>query len=132
MGNTEEEAKQQNRHVGGDLQMNTITELQEMLHFNHAYINIFKYALENIMLPDHKVTIRADMRPAREHKRCYNAPSVDEVAIILINQQHENRDIVLRQRCGHLDKISEIHCAYDSFQYPLMLWIGQGGYNLSL
>ena len=58
--------------------------------------------IENIELPDHKVTIRADMRPAREHERHYDAPSVDEVAIIfIINQQHGDRDIALRQRCGH-------------------------------
>ena len=69
--------------------MNTITELQEMLHYNHAYISIFKYALENIMLPDHKVKIRADMRPAREHEHCYNAPSVDEVVIILLTSSME-------------------------------------------
>ena len=32
MGNTQEEAKQQNRHVGGNLDVNIITELQEMLN----------------------------------------------------------------------------------------------------
>ena len=89
MGNTDERAKQRNRHVGGNLQMNIITVLQEMLHHNHAYVSIFKYALENIDLPDHKVTIRADMKLAREHeRRRYNAPSVNEVANILIDQHH--------------------------------------------
>ena len=42
MGNTDKEAKQRNRYVGGDLQMNIIVELQEMLHYNHAYVSIFK------------------------------------------------------------------------------------------
>ena len=112
--------------------MNIVTELQEMQHENHAYVSIFKYALENIALPDHKVIIRADMRPVGEHERRYNAPLVDEVAIILDNQQHGNRDIVLRQRCGFLNRISETQCAYDSLQYPLMFWKGQDGYNLSL
>ena len=113
MGNTLEEAKQQNRHVSGNLEMNVVNELQEMLHQNHANVSIFKYALENITLPDHKVIIKADMRPAGEHKPHYTAPSVDEVAIILNNQQHGNRDIVLRQRCGSLNRISETHHAYN-------------------
>ena len=100
--------------------MNIVTELQEMLHQNHAYVSIFKYALENIALPDHKVITRVDIRPAGEHEHCYNVPLVDEVAIILNNQQHGNRDIVLRQRCGSLNRISETHHAYNSLQYPLM------------
>ena len=53
--------------------MNIVTELQEMHHNNYAYVSIFNYALENIELPDHKVTIGTDMRPAREHKQHYNA-----------------------------------------------------------
>ena len=114
MGNTQEEAKQRNRHVGGNLEMNIVTEVQEMLHQNHAYVSILKYALEKIALPDHKVIIRVDMRPSGEHKHHYNAPSVDEVAIILNKQKHGNRDIVLRKRCGYLNRISEIYCAYDS------------------
>ena len=112
--------------------MNIVTELQEMLHRKLAYVSIFKYALENIALPDHKVIITADTRPAGEHERRYTAPSVDEVTIILDNQQHGNRDIVLRQRCGYLNIISETHRAYDSLQYPLMFWKGQDEYNLSL
>ena len=98
MGNTLKEAKQQNRHVGGLLEMNIVTDMQEMLHRNHAYVSIFKYALANIALPDHKVIIRENMRPAEEHDHCYNTPSVDKVAaIILDNQQHRDRDIFLRQ-----------------------------------
>ena len=120
MGHTQEEAKQRNRYVGENLKMNIVTELQEMLHQNHTYVSIFKYAVENIELPDHKVIIRADMRPAGEHECRYNAPTVHEVAIILNNQQCGNRDIVLRQRCGYLNRISETHRVYDSLQYPLM------------
>ena len=86
MRNTDEEAKHRNRHVGGDLSMNIVTELQGMVHHNHAYVSIFKYAFENIYLPDHNETIRMDMKPAREHECHYIEQSVYEVAIILINQ----------------------------------------------
>ena len=44
--------------------MNIVTELQEMLHHNHAYVSIFKYALKNIELP--KVTIRANPKAIAE------------------------------------------------------------------
>ena len=42
--------------------MNIINELHEMLHHIHAYLSIFKYALENIELTDHKVTVRVNPR----------------------------------------------------------------------
>ena len=87
MRNTDEEAKQWNRHVGGDLPMNIFTELQH----NQSYVSIYKYAFENIYLPDHNEIIRTNMKPAREHEHHYIAPSVDEVAIILINQQHGSK-----------------------------------------
>ena len=71
--------------------MNIITELQEMLHHNHAYVSIFKYFFEDIYLPDHNETVRTDMKPAREHECHYIAPSEDKVEIILINQQHGSK-----------------------------------------
>ena len=49
--------------------MNIITEFHEkMLHQKHAYVSIFKYELENIALPDHKVIFRVDMKPASGHE----------------------------------------------------------------
>ena len=60
MRNTDEEAKQWNRHVGGDLPTNIVPELQEMFHHNHAYVDICKSVFENIYLPDHNETIRIE------------------------------------------------------------------------
>ena len=45
------------RPVGGDPLMNIVTELQEILHHNHAYVSIFKYAFGNIYMQDRNETI---------------------------------------------------------------------------
>ena len=93
MRNTDEEATKWNRHVGGDLPMNRVTELQVMLHHNHDYVSIFKYTFDNIYLPDYNKAIRKNTKPAREHEYYHIAPSVDEVVIIVINQQDGKRTL---------------------------------------
>ena len=82
MTNTDEEAKQWNRHIGGDLQIDVVTELKEMLHYNHTYDNIFEFAFGNIFQSDHNEKSRTDMKPPREHESHYITLFVDEVAII--------------------------------------------------
>jgi len=49
-------------------------------------------------IPDLKVIIRADRRPVGEHARRFNAPATNEVAIILVGEEHGKRDIVLNHR----------------------------------
>ena len=133
-GTTEEEARQRQKNISGDnLNLETIIGLQEMLHEHHSYVKLFKYALEQIgHREDCRVVIRPENRPSGEHQRRYNAPTTDEVAIIITGEQHGNRDIVLQKRSGHLQRISETHRAYDALQYPLVFWRGQDSYNFAI
>lgn len=124
MGNRDEQVRQRCANIAGHLRENIVLDLQEMLHEHHSYVAAFRYALENINEPERKVVIRADKRPTGEHERRYNAPVTDEVAIILVNEEHERRDIVLQERSGQLHRIAETHRAYDALQYPLMFWKG--------
>ena len=43
-----------------------------------------------------------------------------------------NRDIMLHYRNGNLDKVSELHRAYDALQYPLLFPYGTDGYHIYL
>ena len=98
MGGGSEEVSQRCRlNQGVDREI--ITELQAMLHSTHPYVHSFKYALERMEgTPDLKVIIRADRRPVGEHARRFNAPATNEVAIILVGEEHGKRDIVLNHR----------------------------------
>ena len=52
------------------------------------------------MLSDnHKIVIKADKTPAGQHVRRFNAPTIDEVAIVIVGENLENRDIVLQPSC---------------------------------
>ena len=61
-----------------------IQDLQQILHEHHALIRLFKTALDRMPSDDYKVVIRADKRPAGTHERQFNAPTIDEVAIIVL------------------------------------------------
>lgn len=107
--------------------------LQQLLHEHHALIRLFKTALERMPNDDYKVVIRADKRPAGTHERTFNAPTIDEVAILVVGENLETRDIVLSRRdTGHLQRIYETHRSYDTLQYPLMFWKGDDGYHINI
>lgn len=75
-----------------------------MLHESNPYVHSFKAALESIpqgQTDDHKVVISADKRPTAGHPGGYNT-LVDEVALVLVHQECERRDIVLSTRDDRL------------------------------
>lgn len=78
---------------------------------------------------NHKIVIKADKTPARQHARRFNAPTVDEVTIVVVG---ENRDIVLHRRRSQLQRVSETHRSYDALQYPILFWQGEDGYHFSM
>ena len=130
--NTSDDEAKHRCSLNSGVRMNIIQQLQDMLHQSHPYVASFKYALEQMQTPNHKVVINADKRPAGEHIRRFNAPSASEVAIVMVGQQHGKRDIILKHRDNHLTRIMETHRAYDSLQYPLLLPRGEDGYNFDL
>ncbi|GBP05538.1 hypothetical protein EVAR_3035_1 [Eumeta japonica] len=62
----------------------------------------------------------------------YNAPAVNEVAVLLVDEEKGPRDIVLHGRDGQLKRVSELHRSYDPLQYPLMFVKGEDGYYLTI
>lgn len=109
-----------------------ILNLQRMLHEHNPYVKMFKTALERMPTNDYKVVIHGDRTPAGEHDRRYNAPNVNEVAVIITNEQRGPRDIVLEKQNAGLQRINELHYAYDALQYPLIFWKGEDGYHINL
>ncbi|XP_045511060.1 uncharacterized protein LOC123705982 [Colias croceus] len=118
------------------LNINLISQLQNMLHQVNPYVRSFKAAIDSIPQGqnnnNYKVIIKADRRPAEEHRGRYNAPVADEVAVILVDQECDRRDIVLRTHDDRLQRIYETHRAYDALQYPLIYFHGEDGYNFGL
>jgi hypothetical protein len=76
-----------------------------------------------------KVIISAEKRPTGQHKGRYNAPTSNEVAVLMCGSEHGARDIVLRYRDSNVVRIKETHRSYDPLQYPLLFPIGTDGYS---
>lgn len=105
-----------------------IGELQELLHEHNALVRLFKTALEDMPSDDHTIIIRADKRPTGSH-----APTIDEIAVVIVGENVESRDIVLKRRNGgQLQRVYETHRSYDALQYPIMFCHGEDGYHLQI
>ena len=116
-----------------DLDATVLRQIQDILFHNNRLVTAFKTAIENAPSEDFKVVIRADKTPLGEHPRRYNAPEVPEVAILLVDDQHERRDIVIQSRQdGPLQHICETHRSYDALQYPLLFCHGEDGYHFTI
>lgn len=91
-----------------------LQDLLQLLHEYHALVRLFKTVSERLPNDSYKIVIRADKRPAGTHERSFNAPTMDEVAILVTVEYLEPRDIVLRRHnTGQLQQISETHDSYD-------------------
>ena len=75
---------------------NIVERLQTMLHVHNTYVRSFKTALHAGDVPDLRLKIDADRTPQGEHPRRFNAPTPNEVAVLIAGNTCENRDVVLR------------------------------------
>ncbi|GFR04453.1 helitron_like_N domain-containing protein [Trichonephila clavata] len=77
------------------------------------YIRDFKTALQSFPPSsnenDYKIAINTDQRPSAEHRGHHNEPTTNEVSVLLVNQDCDKRDIVLRRHDNRLQRISETH-----------------------
>ncbi|XP_062541621.1 uncharacterized protein LOC134209646 [Armigeres subalbatus] len=89
-------------------------------------------AMDRMPSDDHKIVIKADKTPTGQHARRFNAPTIDEVAIVVVGENLASRDIVLHRRNDQLLRVHETHRSYDALQYPLIFWQGEDGYHFSI
>ncbi|XP_034140491.1 uncharacterized protein LOC117591365 [Drosophila guanche] len=132
MGNMEKQLDRRQR-INTATKRAILQDLPQMLHEHHALVRLFKTALERMPSDDYKVVIRADKRPAGTHERTFNAKTIDEVAILIVGENLETRDIVLtRRNTGQLQRIYETHRSFDALQYPLIFWQGDDEYHFNI
>ncbi|KAL4098780.1 hypothetical protein QTP88_023318 [Uroleucon formosanum] len=65
-------------------------EREDMLHQVNPYIKDLKSAIDKIPPSESfKVVIHADKKPPEEHRGRYNAPTANEVALVLVDQHFD-------------------------------------------
>jgi hypothetical protein len=120
----------------------TMRLLQEMMHEDNPFVLRFKMMEELSSeqpngIPDIRMIFRADGQDSRR----YNAPTVDEIGVLIVGGEDEssivpcNRDIVLRLRAAGpgdgLQQINELNQHYDPLQYVLMFPLGGSEWNIA-
>lgn len=131
LGNSEDEVNTRCAITSG-VRHDIIQSLQNLFHQHNELVKLFKTALEEMPSDNHKIVIKADKTPVGEHSRRFNAPTINEVAIVIVGDQFEARDIILHRRNDHLKRVSETHRCYDALQYPILFWQGEDGYHFQL
>lgn len=58
-------------------------------------ITLFKTTLDHMPSDSHNIVIRADKTPVGQHAWRFKAPTIDEVAIVMVGKNMEARDIVM-------------------------------------
>lgn len=93
MGNMEEELDRR-QTLNNTMRRVILGDLQELIHEHNALVRLFKTALQRTQSDEYKILIRADKRPAGTHERQFNAPTIDEIAVVIVGENCESRDIV--------------------------------------
>lgn len=83
-----------------DVKPGLVRQLQRMLHTYNAYIKDLKVALDKVpaTAKTFKVVTNAERKPPDSHRGCFNAPTSNEVALVMVGQQFEKRDIIVLSR----------------------------------
>lgn len=131
IGNFEDEVDARCR-ISTSIHRSIIESLQNLFHDHNELIKLFKTASEQMTSDNHKIVISADKTPVGEHSRRFNAPTINEVAIVIVGDNFLPRDIVLHRRNNQLVRVSETHRSYDALQYPIIFWQGEDGYQINL
>jgi hypothetical protein len=112
--------------------------LQDLITDCSPHYQRFKCAIEEmIMRPDYALVLHADRAPVTAHSRRYNAPSVDEVAVLIPGNHDQTgaisrRDFVVRYRGGEVEAMDVCNMFYDPLQYVLFFPYGEFGWHTAI
>lgn len=121
-------------HHNPGLEVETLAVLQEMLHRYNPYVCSLKAAIE-IQEACHEnlqIVLNSERKPSDGHARIYNLPTGSEVAVLLPGELSNDLDVILHTRNGPMQRINQLHRAYDPLHYILLFPLGDNGYHLNI
>ena len=69
-----------------DVERTIVSQLQHFFHENNNLVRLFKTAIDLMPTDTHSIIISADKTPTGQYVRRYNAPTIDEVAIVMVDE----------------------------------------------
>ncbi|XP_059168222.1 uncharacterized protein LOC131950184 [Physella acuta] len=120
----------------GGIQRDIVELLEGVFRTYNPYVRSLTLAKEQIKdIPEARIVIDPNRRPSQEHERRFNAQAANEVAVILENNNSPevtSRHVVLKQKGGKVQIISESHRSYDCLQYVIFFPWGEDGWHSQL
>lgn len=117
-----------------NLREDVMRHLQTIITSHHRYAGLYRHAYEIMQREQVEDVHLALIVDHTRDQRRYNLPSADEVAVVIpdgVPPDH-SRDIVLRMRSGHLQRIYETNPAYAPLHYVLLFPFGSDGWTYHL
>ncbi|GBL75931.1 hypothetical protein AVEN_234262-1 [Araneus ventricosus] len=102
------ETKQRCESISGTTR-EIVLDIQRLLHQHNSLVRLFRMALELKSTHQCKLIIRTDKTPVEEHERRFKALTVNEVAIVMVANESDRRDIIIQKRGEGLERIEETH-----------------------
>ncbi|GFW18249.1 ATP-dependent DNA helicase [Trichonephila clavipes] len=113
MDHEQNEVNRRCQYIEG-VERETVLKIHQMLHSHNVLLKVFKSAIDNWPSDNYKVVIHADRTPRGEYGRRYNAPMVNEVAVLVTGEPCSPREIALRAHDNTLQCIADTHKFYDA------------------
>lgn len=134
MGNEEDavDVRCQHNHIEHIQERAIVASLQTFLEDNNLLLQLFKQVSPRLINDNYMVVIKANKVPVGQHARQYNAPTINDVAIVIAGDEFHRRDIKIRRRDDTVENITDTHPSYDALQYPLIFWQGDDGYHINI
>ena len=109
-----------------------VATLEPFLRNHNQLVQLFNTVSSRLQNDNYMIVIKADKVPFGEHAGRYNTPTINEVAVVMVGDVYERRDIRIQRRDNTVQTIQDSHRCYDALQYPLIFWKGEDGYHFNI
>lgn len=114
------------------IQSTIVSELQQMLDSVNEYAKTYRFIRDKFKEGDQPTIRLRILRKRSSDGRRYNLPTSSEVAALIVGDFDASdcdRDVIVEERSGLLQRISVFEPAYFPLQYPLLFPRGEDGYR---
>lgn len=117
------------------LDSSILEDIRQMLEARSPLVRAFQTAGERYRrnpLEYVGLSVHGNTNPSQ---RQYSSPTISEVAVLMVDEDETataNRDIVVFRKSGQMERINEIHAAYDPLHYVLMFPRGEQGWHVGI
>ncbi|VVC42169.1 Hypothetical protein CINCED_3A008402 [Cinara cedri] len=134
MGDEEQQinVRCQYNHIEQMEEREIVSILEPFLQNHNQLVQLFYTVSNRLQNDNYTIIIKADKVPSGQHAGRYNAPTINEVAVVMVGDAFERQDIRIIRRDNTVHKIEDSHRSYYALQYPLIFWDGEDGYHLNI